>query len=179
MRDRDVCSAHAGKVGRPTVIDAELRERFMNGLQTGVGIATAAAYAGISRSTAHAWLTRGEQEQAAGTTPETSEFVAFLDGVTRTRASVQVRLAGRVMLAATSDVPGDGHLALKMLERLAPTDFGAHRVVQHEHTHGGHISTELLGGRQPVEIPRVTREKIVALLEAEAPVEGTATEVHE
>jgi hypothetical protein len=40
-------------------------------------------------------------------------------------------------------------------------------------------SDELLGGRQPVNVPRETREKIIALLNAEAPIEGTATEDNE
>lgn len=177
MRGRDVCSVHARKAHRPTVIDADLRERFMQGLATGVGIQTAAAYAGIGRSTAHGWLDRGEQEQAAGATAETSEFVAFLDGVTRTRAQVQVRLAGRVLLAATTDADGDGHLALKMLERLAPADFGAHQVVQHEH--GGSIAVDLLGGKQPVDTPLALREEIAAVIEkhAASTIDGTATEI--
>lgn len=55
--------------------------------------------------------------------------------------------------------------APKILERLAPEDFGKHRITQPEqHNHGGgSVANELLGGRQPVDIPLKTREKIIAL----------------
>lgn len=171
-----MCSAHAGKAGRPTVIDAALREQFMAALATGVGVGVAAAFAGIGRSTAHGWLARGEKEAAAGVTAETSEFVAFLDGVTRTRASVHVRLAA----AITSAASGDWRAAAWMLERLAPEEFGKHRITQPEqHTYaGGSVVDELLGGRQPVDIPLKTRKAIVALLR-ESEAEATAGETEE
>jgi hypothetical protein len=171
MRDRDVCSSHAGKTGRKSILNSDLQDRFMRGLAFGVGIAQAAAYAGIGRSTAHAWLDRAEKEQAAGITAEASEFVAFLDRVTRTRATVQVQLAAQIRAAArTGD--GEWRAAAWMLERLAPAEFGRHATVQHEHTQTSHVSEELLGGRQPVDIPLEKREAIIALLEeaeAEAP----------
>jgi hypothetical protein len=58
-----------------------------------------------------------------------------------------------------------------MLERLAPAEFGRNATVQNEHSQTGGVSEELLGGRQPVDIPLKTREAIIALIdEAEAEV---------
>jgi hypothetical protein len=155
------------------MIDAALREQFLSALATGVGVGVAASFAGIGRSTAHGWLARGEKEAAARVTAETSEFVAFLDGVTRTRAGVQVNLAARMMNAVNTG-KGDGKLALAMLERLAPSDWCVHKTtVQNEHQQDGSIAMELLGGRQPVDIPLEKRERIIALLE-EADTEAEA-----
>lgn len=166
-----MCSAHGGRNGRKSRLDSELEARFLRGLTAGVGIAAAAAYAGIGRSTVHVWLERGEKEDAAGITAETSEYVAFLNRVTRTRATVHVQLAAQVIAAASSDTAGDWRAGAWMLERLAPAEFGRHQVTQHEHSPTEHISDELLGGRQPVNVPLETREKIIALLEeAEAGV---------
>ncbi len=137
----------------------------MQGLASGVGIAQAAAYAGIGRSTAHAWLDRAEKEQAAGITAETSEHVAFLDRVTRTRATVQVRLAAEIQLAGREGSKGDWRAAAWILERLAPAEFGRHQTPQPEHHHTGRVSEQLLGGRQPVDVPLATRERIITLLE--------------
>jgi hypothetical protein len=173
MRGRDVCSSHAGKAGRKSILKPELQDRFLRGLASGVGVAQAAAYAGIGRSTAHAWLDRGEKEQAAGITAETSEFVVFLDRITRTRATVRVQLAAEIQRAGCEGSKGDWRAAAWMLERLAPAEFGGHATVQHEHSQTGHVSDELLGGRQPVDIPMKTREAIIALID-EAEAEATA-----
>jgi hypothetical protein len=168
MRDRDVCKQHSGDadIGQHGKLVPEVQARFLQALQTGVGIAPAAAFAGISVSTVYNWIERGEQEQAAG---KTSKFVEFLEGTTRTRASVRVRLAGLIAGASGRD----WRAAAWMLERIAPDEFGRHRVEQHEHNHTGHVSEELLGGRQPVDIPLKTREAIIALID-EAEAEATA-----
>lgn len=166
-------SSHAGKAGRKSVLNPELQDRFLRGLASGVGIAEAAAYAGIGRSTAHAWLDRGEKEQAAGITAETSEFVAFLDGVTRTRATVRVQLAAEIQRADREGSKGDWCAAAWMLERLAPAEFGRNATVQNEHSQTGGVSEELLGGRQPVDISLKTRDAILALID-EAEAEATA-----
>lgn len=171
IRGEDVCSSHAGKTGRKSILNSEIQDRFMRGLASGVGVAEAAAYAGIGRSTAHAWLDRGEKEAAAGKTAEDSEFVAFLDRVTRTRATVRVQLAAQIQRAAREDTKGDWQgdwrSAAWMLERLAPAEFGRHATVQHEHTQPARVSDELLGGRQPVDVSLKTRKKIIALLRAD------------
>jgi hypothetical protein len=173
MCGRDVCSSHAGKTGRKSILNPKLQDRFLRGLASGVGVAEAATYAGIGRSTAHAWLDRAEKEQAAGITAKTSEYVAFLDGITRTRAMVRVELAAQLRAAAVRETKGDWRAAAWMLERLAPAEFGRHATVQHEHSQTGHVSEELLGGRQPVDIPWKTRQAIIALID-EAEAEATA-----
>lgn len=172
MRDSELCSAHARLAGRKTVIDAALRESFLSALGTGVGIAVAASFAGIARSTAYNWLEQGEEELNAGVAVADSEFVAFLDGVTRTRATVQVRLAGYALTAASStESKKDGRIALQMLEALAPNEWGRNRIVHHEHS--GQI--DLLDGAQPVDVPRADRMRILEILRAsqQPVIEGT------
>ncbi len=173
MRGRRVCKQHSGdaNVGRRRKFTPEVRACFLEAIGCGVGIDTAAAFAGVSASTVHNRITRGEQEQAAG---KTSEFVEFLEGLTRTRASVHVQLASQIQRAGEKDWRANAW----MLERLAPDQFGRHRVAEDEHGQHRPISEELLGGRQPVNVPRETREKIIALLEAEAPIEDPR-EAHE
>jgi len=163
MRDSTLCSAHARLAGRKSVIDSKLRESFMSALGTGVGIQVAAAFAGIAYRTAYNWLERGEQELAGGVSEEDSEYVAFLQGVTRTRAEVQVRLAGYALSAAAKTDSGrDGRIALQMLEALAPAEWGRNRIVHHEHS--GQI--DLLDGAQPIDLPRTDRLRIVEIVRA-------------
>ncbi|WP_449066239.1 helix-turn-helix domain-containing protein [Planomonospora algeriensis] len=66
-------------MGRPTKLTPELADRFVTALEEGNSIRRAAALCGITRSTAHLWLARGEEEDAP------PEFSDFSDRVTRAR----------------------------------------------------------------------------------------------
>jgi transposase-like protein len=163
MRGREVCKQHFGdaNVGQRCKLASDIEARFFETIETGIGVEPAAASAGLSSSTIYNWIRRGEQEQTAG---EASEFVEFLERLTRARASVHVRLAESLTRAAAT---GDWRAAAWMLERLSPEDFGKHRLTQPTPEHRVSVADELLGGRQPVEVSRETREKIIALLDAE------------
>jgi hypothetical protein len=177
IRGQDRCPAHPREgdaPGRPTKFTPEIRDVILRTLASGVGLETCAAVAGIDARTLAHWIKRGEEEQAAG---NESEWVDFLRGVTRARAQVRASLAANIRKAAAE---GDWRAGAWMLERLDPQTFGKQAtVVQHDHTGEINVSMELLGGRQPVEVPRETREKIVALLEeAEADtIDGHAEEL--
>jgi hypothetical protein len=163
---RDYCPSHdeeSNAGGRPSTLTDAVEARFLDGLRSGVGIETAAAFAELNASTLYNWLAQGDQERAAGVTAQQSAAVKFLEGVARTRAQVQVSLAAQIRRAAVEDVPGDPRMAAWMLERLAPREFGQHQVVEHEHS--GLVELDFLEGRQPVDLPVETREKIVTLLE--------------
>jgi transposase-like protein len=174
--DTKTCAQH-NKTGRPTKFTPDTQAAILDALKTGVGIERAAAFAGIHADSLYNWMKQGKEDEDQNVE---SEHRTFFERLTRARAEVHVRLAGEVRAAATSDREGDWRAAAWMLERLAPEDFGQRTLVEHEHS-GTVDVAHLLGGKQPVDVSRRTREKIdEALAEEElAAIEGTAVEIRE
>ena len=63
----------------------------------------------------------------------------------------------------------------KFLKARYPADFGTREQHEHRITDAGGI-TELLGGRQPVDISTAKRERIAAILDEPDTVDGAAEE---
>lgn len=92
--------------GRKVAITPEIIENVIFSLKAGCYIETAAAYAGISRSTLYQWMKRGQREkrrlQKKRTRPYVSEaqFVIFVDAITRAMAESEVRDVSVIAQAA-------------------------------------------------------------------------------
>ena len=82
---------HAG--GRPTKFEPELAERIISAIKAGGYVETAAAYAGVRKSTFYDWLRRGAREQQG-------EFKEFSDAVQRAIADSEMRYVAVVAKAA-------------------------------------------------------------------------------
>lgn len=118
-------------MGRPTSLTPDVQARIVEALAGGNYAETAAAYAGIAPSTYHAWVTRGELEQArvdAGEEPSPSEapFLEFLEAVKSARSKAEVRNVALIQQAARET----WQAAAWWLERTRPKDWG--RRVQTE-----------------------------------------------
>jgi hypothetical protein len=167
MRGRDVCPQHPdqSKQHRPTKLNDQITTAILNNLTSGVGIEKAAVYAGIGARTVLEWLQRGLADQEAG---NDTEFSRLSQGVTHARAQVQIQLAAQIRAQA----PEDWRAAAWMLERLAPSEFGQHQVVEHV----GTVELEILGGQQPVDTALEKRERILAILAEGEPVDAEVVE---
>jgi transposase len=170
MRGRTVCKQHSGDVdiGQRSKLTADVQARIFQALASGCGIEKAAAHATVGVRTVYEWMERGLADQEAG---NDTEFSQFSQGVTRTRANLHIRLAARIQQAGAG---GDWRADAWLLERLAPAEFGQKAMVDH------HVSreidvTDMLGGRQPVEVPREKRERMIAILleDEDEPVDAT------
>lgn len=81
-------------MGRPTKLSPEVTERILEGLRAGAYAETAAAAAGIGRSTLYRWLQLGEDPDAP------AEFREFRDAIKRAEAEAEAE-ALEVILAAS------------------------------------------------------------------------------
>jgi hypothetical protein len=174
MRGRDVCRQHTkdpdvDKGGRPSKFTPERRERLLLSLRAGAFFQVACASAGISDSLGYEWLQQGKADQDAG---EETEHAKFLDAYTRACAEIELRLQ-QIWLGGMQDNPGE---AGKFLAARFPSRWGRREIVARVETE---IEvTHVLGGKQPVDVPAETMEKILALL-AEAEGEPVDAEVVE
>ncbi|MGW5686488.1 hypothetical protein [Nonomuraea sp. NPDC003754] len=128
-------------MGRPTKLTPELADAFIRALENGNSIRRAAAHVGITRSTAHAWIAQGEEDDAP------PEFSDFSDRVTRART----RALGELFNAAFQDAvggvavkrmvrpdgseetqvtPPNGKVALQMMALLDPEEWLPRKAIE-------------------------------------------------
>ena len=130
------------QAGRPTDCTPEVVETICAELRAAMTIKTACSQAGVSVTTYHNWLHRGE----AGEEP----FLGFLKAVTRAKEDGIRALAGTIRKEAVTD----WRAAAWMLERRDPDEWSRR--------------TELTGkSGGPVEVREV---KVVLTTEAEADI---------
>ena len=120
-------------MGRPTKLDYKVQEKIVQAIKAGNYIETAAAYAGISKSTLYDWLKRGEREkQRVAKNPRykirKSEkiYVEFSDAVEKALAEAEVRDVLLIGKAAEEQ----WQAAAWRLERKFPDRWGR-RVIEH------------------------------------------------
>lgn len=84
-----------GRVGRPKLTDvpAEAKAKILQAVQSGNYLETAAAYAGIDKTTLYDWLRRGVREK-------TGPFADFSHAVQKALADAEVRDVARIAKAA-------------------------------------------------------------------------------
>jgi hypothetical protein len=101
-----------GTGGRPSVLTPKVRAAIVEALRRGNYLETAAAIAGVSRSTAFAWVREGESEAGR------PELKSFSEDVRRAQGEAEARLVEVVDAAAMAD---DWRAAAWRLERSAPS----------------------------------------------------------
>lgn len=126
-------------MGRPIKLTKELEKKITDVIRAGNYIETAAAFAGIHKSTLYDWLKRGEREKQRvhGTNRKISNkeqpFVDFSDAVEKALAEAEIRDVMRISEASKTDWKA----AAWRLERKFPDKWGRktiHLVNKEEQT---------------------------------------------
>jgi transposase len=81
------------KEGRPSKLDPATRQTFLNQLQLGSYVETAAAFAGISKQTVYNWLRKGRRGEG-------QDYIEFLDAVEKAQAGDEARELATIAKAA-------------------------------------------------------------------------------
>ena len=120
-------------MGRPTKLNYKVQEKIVQAIKAGNYIETAAAYAGINKSTLYDWLRRGEREkQRVEKNPRyrirksEKPYVEFSDAVEKALAEAEVRDVLLISKAAEEQ----WQAAAWRLERKFPDRWGR-RVIEH------------------------------------------------
>lgn len=120
-RTRATTAPTTGRRGRPSSLSEETTKLFTGALLNLNTIEDAATIAGVDYSTVTRWLAAGKK-QARG------EYRDFYNAVERAKARAKGLLVTKVIGAARTDPA----MALKVLERRYPAEWGATRKVELE-----------------------------------------------
>lgn len=98
------------RMGRPTKLDQKVQDDIVLMLKMGNYIETAAAFAGISKTTLYSWMRRGREElerveEGKGRKIRKAEepYVDFLNAVEKSMAEAEIRDVQIIYNAAKSD----------------------------------------------------------------------------
>jgi transposase-like protein len=175
LRGKDVCPQHDPgdkTVGRRTKWTPEVREKILEALKVGSYMEVACDYANVSRTIVFQHLKAGREDLAAGTE---SEDAAFADATTRATAQVEIRALALWQESFKENPQEIG----RFLERRYATRYGKLQFQHHVHEDGSSGISAMLGGRQPIELSREARQKIMRVVEEEAldaPVDAEVVE---
>lgn len=121
--------------GRPTKLNFDTHNKIITAIRAGNYIETAAAYAGINKSTLYDWLKRGEREkQRVAKNPRykirksEKPYVEFSNAVEKALAEAEIRDVAIIAKAAEEQ----WQAAAWRLERKFPDRWGR-RVLDVEH----------------------------------------------
>ena len=117
------------KTGRPSKLTADIQNKIIEAIRAGAYVETAAAYAGINKSTFYDWLKKG----ARGLDPA---FVEFSNAIERALASSEMR--DIVTITKAADVHWQA--AAWRLERKHPNRWGRRQHVELSGADGGPVS---------------------------------------
>ena len=112
--------------GRPIKLDQNIHDKIYHAIRAGNYIETAAAYAGINKTTLYDWLKRGERarkesEDSGRKVPKKEEaFVNFSNAIEKALAEAEMNDVKRITVAARKD----WHAAAWRLERKFPARWG-------------------------------------------------------
>ena len=81
------------KIGRPTKLTKQLKNRLFKALKSGISYETACEFAGISPSTFYKWVNEGERDKENN---YRTEFSEFLEDLKKANASVEMHLIQQV-----------------------------------------------------------------------------------
>jgi len=117
----------AKPTGRPTKLTSEVHARIVQAIQAGNYMETAAAYAGISKTTFFEWLRRGARErerlakdQRARPSKREAPYAEFAVAVEQALAAAEVRDVALIAKAAEKEWTA----AAWRLERKFPAKWG-------------------------------------------------------
>ncbi len=124
-----------GKGGRPTKLNEDVQHKICSAIRAGNYIETAAAYAGINKSTLYDWMKRGEREkQRVEKNPRyrvrkrEEPFVEFSNAIEKALADAEIRDVA-IIARAAEDV---WQAAAWRLERKFPDRWGKKMRVEQE-----------------------------------------------
>jgi transposase len=108
-------------MGRPILLTPELHEEIIDNLRAGAYVETAAAAAGVNKTTFYEWLKRGARAKREDKWPKADQkFVDFSNAVKRAQADSEMRDLGLIGLAAATNWTA----AAWRLERKHPERWG-------------------------------------------------------
>lgn len=143
-------------MARPTKLNAETQERIITAIRAGNYIETAAAYAGINKTTLYDWMKRGEREKQrvakdARLKIRKAEqpFVEFSNAVQRALAEAEVRDVAIIAKAAEEQ----WQAAAWRLERKFPEKWGKRQI---EIEHKGQVEVRHDVARRIIEDEQAT-----------------------
>lgn len=114
-------------MARPTKLTKALIEQVANLMRAGNYAETAAAFAGIAKSTLFQWLRDGARDSAAG---KHTMLAQFSDSVKRAEAQAEASALSRIRLSAEKSWQADAWF----LERRFSNRYAMHSKVQAEIT---------------------------------------------
>lgn len=149
--------------GRPSKINPKIQAKICDAIRAGNYIETAAAHAGIHKSTLYDWMKRGAREKdrvekaggRAKVKKAEADFVAFSDAVEKALADAEVRDVMIIANAATTDWKA----AAWRLERKFPDKWGRKEKVQAQVEHSGAITSN------HVDLTQLSTEELKKLAE--------------
>jgi transposase len=122
------------KVGRPTSLTPEVRDRIVQAVRAGSYISHAAEYAGVSRESVHGWIARGRAERDRLTSdpkakPDPNELIyaEFFHTVTRAEAEAVIEAVAAWKQAGRSD----WRAAKEWLARRHGEEWGDRAKIEH------------------------------------------------
>ena len=107
-------------MGRPTKLNDEVTEKVVTAIKAGSYVETAAAFAGVSKSTLYDWLKRGANQKEG-------IYREFSAAVEQALAHADIRDIG---IIATAAQKGVWQAAAWRLERKHPDQWGRRQVIQ-------------------------------------------------
>ena len=157
--------------GRPTKLNFDTHNKIITAIRAGNYIETAAAYAGIDKSTLYDWLKRGEREkQRVAQNPRykirksEKPYVEFSNAVEKALAEAEVRDVAIIAKAAEEQ----WQAAAWRLERKFPDRWGR-KVIEHTDSDRKRLQDEKLKAETELTKERTKlikgEEKDLSLLE--------------
>lgn len=118
--------------GQPSKLTQETKDLLFQALLGGCYIKDACAYADIGVSTYMSWVEKAKEDNAAG---KRSQYVEFLEEATRVFEKSKPRL--EVILANGAEA--DPRIALSILERRYPAEWGRTNFIKGNMEHAGEL----------------------------------------
>lgn len=152
--------------GRPSKISPEITAKICDMLRAGNYLETAAAYAGVNKTTLYDWMKRGARElervENAGLSAKVRKkeqpYVDFSNALTRALAEAEVR----DLIIISNAAKNDWRAAAWKLERRTPHKWGKMERVEakleHSGKDGGPIQTE-----QQINLAALSDEELAVL----------------
>lgn len=124
-------NAEPARMGRPTKLSADLKERLIGALRSGAPNETAAGFAGIAESTFYAWLARAQDDLKNN--PEiATDYTEFQEAVEKAQAEAEIEklliinnaAKGKPTTEGAPGTAGQWQAAAWFLERRHPERYG-------------------------------------------------------
>lgn len=144
-------------MGRPNKLTPEIQQKIVDAIRMGNYIETAAAFAGINKSTLYDWLKKGARSKSG-------KFREFSNAVEKALAESEIRDVA-VISAASKD---NWQAAAWRLERKFPDRWGRKSRIEANLEHSGHLNHT----HRHIDLSKLTMEELEALEKIAAKMEA-------